>query len=80
MSRLLIAALTVGLAAGLAAVITWLVIDDRSRDIRNSLEGQIAALEAQASVLYRGVYASGGGVNLKMMPASEAGESPVPLE
>jgi hypothetical protein len=80
LTGLLRIALAVGLATGVAAVMTWLVVDARAQGLRNVLEEQIEALEAQASLLYRGVYASGGGVNLKMMPASEAGEPPVPLE
>lgn len=68
------------LIAGVAAVITWLVMDARATDLQSGLEDEVVALEDQLSLLFRGVYSSGGGVNLKMMPDPETGEATVPLE
>ena len=68
------------LIAGVAAVITWLVMDARASDVQTGLETEIVALEDQLSLLFRGVYSSGGGVNLKMMPDPVTGEPTVPLE
>lgn len=68
------------LTAGLAAIITFLVLDARASDRHSGLEEEIAALEGEVSRLYRGVYSSGGGVNLKMMPDPKTGELAVPLE
>ena len=61
------------LSAGLATVIAWWFT-------RSSLEAEIAALKGQVSLIFRGIYSSGGGVNLKMMPDPKTGEPKVPLQ
>ncbi len=68
------------LIAAVSAVITFLVMDARATDLQTGLEKDIVALEDQLSLLFRGVYSSGGGVNLKMMPDPETGEASVALE
>jgi hypothetical protein len=61
------------LSAGSAAAIAWWFT-------RSSLEAEIATLKGQASLIFRGIYSSGGGVNLKMMPDPQTGEPKVPLQ
>ena len=42
------------LIAGVAAVITWLVMDARATGLQSGLEEEVVALEDQLSLLFRG--------------------------